>query len=242
MPGLKDVMDAVMADIHAARAAADLRATEMLQLYSDHPDLAAFPIPAFRFRQVEVEIPVFALELDGEQRDDKSGTAPDAPRSARPGPAAMIESSGRALALMAERDAGISVSAKAQSKYRKDMDQRMAEQDAPADPDCAFAKLAARRFVAALPGSARAIAEKATDDWARQLEARLRDEFVVPEAIVAPARGMVVSLQKRGEKAPDAASDMARSVIRLTIDEETYRVEEVASREPGVMRKVLVRD
>ena len=64
MPLLGDFLGHVMAEITIARMQADLEALRVADLYASHPLLRTLPVPRFRLRDADIEIPVVVDKVE----------------------------------------------------------------------------------------------------------------------------------------------------------------------------------
>lgn len=237
MPRLKDVLDAIMSDFYAARATSDLRAAELHEMYSENPLMAQFSIPSFKFRQLELEVPVFLSEIE---------TPPAGPTDPPPpselDPDTVLAHITDQLATQAKSDLAITLSKSEKSAFR-DMALPMLQEMPPtALFDPALAEKLTLMAQAVINERATKTRDTAFRDWPAALTDSLIARFATRPKTPMAHLGTMVALQQGDGAKSDSGDASARTVMKLVIVEDSFRVETIPDEAPGTYRKVLVRD
>ena len=236
MPRLKDVLDAVLADFYAARAASDLRAVELQKLYQTDETLSQLSIPLFKIGQLDLEIPVAMQDLED-----------DAPQVPKP-----TVSSDHLLAATTEIFVGLSKRDLDLTPTKKEIAllTRLADKDHQSyilgeiEGD-AFATVLVSNMMAVLNDQKARISTRQTVKWPAEIAQILTEKF--PVAKPAPqdgpsttTRGATVAINPAALKSGDMAPYLTK--LKLQITEDSFRIDSIPTNTPDVYKRVVVMD
>jgi len=238
MPRLKDVLDALMADFYAARAASDMRAAELHQLYASDETLSQFSIPSFQFGGVELDVPVVLTGIEGEAQP-----TPTQPKT--PTRSAVASTSLATLKPLAKERLKITVSKAEEKAFIQYVDDYIDADALSTQNMGTISQQLVEIFQAVINERKTKYPNERYEDWDAMLAKQLETEFLTPPPTKTEMAylGTTVALAMGGD-AEKSANDNGAKVthLRLKIEEHAFRVEKVPTQVEGEFRKVVVRE
>ena len=238
MPRLKDVLDALMADFYAARAASDMRAAELHQLYASDETLSQFSIPSFQFGGLELDVPVVLTGIE-----DTPSLPPET--STPLSNASLADTSLRFLKTEAKTDLKITVSKAEAERYESYVQGHIDAEKISKDTLDKISAQLIEIFQAVINERKTKYPSDRYNAWREPLAKYIDGVFFSAQQLDKTAvahLGATVALGFGGASEKDNAASGDVTHLKLRIEEHSFRIEKVPTQNEGEFRKVVVRE